>query len=109
MRKVNLLVEESQLLTRAAFATIIYQIFPEIQRVQKFSREGKILIDDALNWLFNSFDNDRTGKISYKKLCTGLDVLCENDKGKIDESPVRTDESNRAGRPAQNSVANKGL
>ena len=89
MRKVNLLVEENQQLTRAAFATVIHQIFPEIKRVQKFSREGKIFIDDALNCLFNSFDNDRTGKISYKKLCTGLDILCENNSGRIDESPIR--------------------
>jgi Ca2+-binding EF-hand superfamily protein len=70
-------MEQSQQLTRANFATVIHQIFPEIQRVQKFSREGKILIDDALNCLFNAFDLDRSGRISYKKLCTGLDLLCD--------------------------------
>jgi len=35
------------------------------------------LIDDALNCLFNAFDVDRTGRISYKKLCTGLALLSE--------------------------------
>ena len=36
------------------------------------------MIDDALNCLFNAFDHDRSGRISYKKLCEGLEVLCEN-------------------------------
>lgn len=81
MRKVNEIVEDNQSLTRPAFATVIHSIFPEIQRVQKFSREGKILIDDALNCLFNAFDSDRSGRITYRKLCSGLDILCENIAG----------------------------
>lgn len=35
------------------------------------------MIDDALNCLFNAFDLDRTGKITYKKMCTGLTLLCD--------------------------------
>jgi len=44
--------------------------------VAAFSKEGKVLIDDAINCLFNAFDTDRAGRLSYKKLTTGLDILC---------------------------------
>ena len=60
-----------------AFSSVIHQIFPEIKKVQQFSREGKILIDDALTCLFNAFDVDRTGRISYKKMIEGLNTLCD--------------------------------
>ena len=48
--------------------------------MQKHSREGKVLVDDALNCLFNSFDSDRSGRISFKKLSQGLDIFCVPDQ-----------------------------
>jgi Ca2+-binding EF-hand superfamily protein len=56
---------------------VINALFPEIQDVQNFSREGKTLIDDAINCLFNAFDTDQTGRITFKKLNAGLDILCD--------------------------------
>ena len=41
------------------------------------------MIDDALNCLFNAFDTDRAGRITFDKLCAGLDILCEA-KGQSD-------------------------
>lgn len=46
-----------------------------------------MLIDDALGCLLNAFDVGRTGKISYKQLCVGLDVLCESG-GRDEPSPM---------------------
>ena len=60
-------MEDNEMLTRDTFANVVHQIFPEIQRVQKFSKEGKILISDALNCLFDAFDVQRSGQLSYKK------------------------------------------
>jgi hypothetical protein len=77
MRKVNGLVDNSTQLTRANFGNLIHSIYPEIQRVKKFSSEGSILIDDAINCLFNAIDVDRAGRVSYKNLCGGLDILCD--------------------------------
>jgi hypothetical protein len=77
MKKVQEILDDDQKLTRLTFATVIHQVYPEISRVQRFSREGKILIDDALNCLFNAFDIDRSGKLSYKKFSQGLGVLCD--------------------------------
>lgn len=74
-------MEENQQLTKVAFSSVIHQIFPEIKKVQQFSREGKILIDDALTCLFNAFDVDRSGRISYKKMIEGLSTLCDIFKG----------------------------
>jgi Ca2+-binding EF-hand superfamily protein len=45
--------------------------------VKKFSPEGQALIDDALLCLFNAFDTNQSGRISYKKLTFGLDILCD--------------------------------
>lgn len=53
-------------------------IFPEIDWVRNFSEEGSRLIDDALNCLYNAFNNDNKGSISYRKLCEGLLILCED-------------------------------
>ena len=59
---------------------MINALFPEIQDVQNFSREGKTLIDDAINCLFNAFDTDQTGRITFKKLNAGLDILCDQEE-----------------------------
>ena len=77
LRKVNNMMEDNQQLTRTAFATVIHHLFPEIMDVKKFSPEGQTLIDDALNCLFNAFDTNQSGRISYKKLNHGLDILCD--------------------------------
>lgn len=53
-------------------------IFPEIDWVRNFSDEGNRLIDDALNCLYNAFNNDNKGSITYRKLCEGLLILCDD-------------------------------
>ncbi len=58
------------------------------------------MIDDSLNCLFNSFDIDRTEYLTYKKLCAGLDILCEynytknpqKNKKKSKENVINQDE-----------------
>ena len=44
-------------------------------KIQKFSREGKILIDDAINCLFNAFDARRKGSLNIEDLKNGLKIL----------------------------------
>lgn len=78
IRKVNENVSERQLLIRSSFVTLMPIIFPEIDWVRNFSEEGSRLIDDALNCLYNAFNNDNKGSISYRKLCEGLLILCDD-------------------------------
>lgn len=78
IRKVNENVSERQLLIRSSFVALMPIIFPEIDWVRNFSEEGNRLIDDALNCLYNAFNNDNKGSVSYRKLCEGLLILCDD-------------------------------
>ncbi len=89
IRKVNENVSDRQLLIRSAFIALMPIIFPEIDRVRNFSEEGNKLIDDALNCLYNAFNNDNKGYLSYKKLCEGLMILCEDTGIQVDQPPPR--------------------
>ena len=53
-----------------------------------YSKEGQALIDDAVNCLFNAFDIDRVGRLSFRNLSSGLDILCYTD-GAADSEPLR--------------------
>ena len=78
MRKLGDLIDDNQQITRSAFQTVFQTIFPEIKEVSRISEEGRLLIDDSINCLFNCFDVDRTERLTYRKLSAGLDVFCYN-------------------------------
>ena len=56
----------------AAFAAIF-------ENIKQYDREGKILIQNAIETLFVSFDTNNTGKLSYKNLNVGFAMAVVDD------------------------------
>ena len=80
MRKVSDLWQKIAL-NRNQFTTMMHQIFPEIAKIHyvRFSKEGNQFIQNAINSIFNSFDTDNSGRLTFSKLERGFDILCDTD------------------------------
>ena len=60
---------------------LMHKIFPEIRPTSKFDRQSQQLLETAIEALFNSFDTNKTGRLSYKNLNVGFDLLCAAEDG----------------------------
>ena len=57
------------------YKTLFIRQFPEINKYAQFSQEGKNLLDEALECLFNLMDTDRDGYVDQQEMLTGLKNL----------------------------------
>ena len=54
------------------FANLFKRQFPEITKYSNFSAEGRRLLDDALDCLFNLMDTDKDGFVDEEELVSGV-------------------------------------